>query len=263
MSDITALLDQAQPGVTITPVALIMEKDGETFRGVFLGFTTFEKVDEHTGDIKDVQVANFFYGNKVYFNMGAQLVRQLQNIPVGTCVQVTLDSQKARKAGTGKTKIYHVDILNIPRVDTADLFGGLLQITAPAAEDLPHTQLLTNGSQGGTLVPSGADVPQPARNSSSDATAPAPSKAKAPIPTKHPDKRTGFFSSTVVEAISGAYDFSIPDIVKYLYASNLVQVDDVEGALGWFALFAKWYFATMDAETAVQNANAGADIPDA
>lgn len=136
MTDYAKQLAQAKPTVTITPSPLIFEKVNEKWRGLYLGQKHFDKADTTTGEIKSIPVAHFFDGKKVLFNMGAQLTRTLQDVPIGVSVEIELTELKANKHGGGKTKIYAVTPLDIPRMDLAEMFGGYLNIQPPAAEHL-------------------------------------------------------------------------------------------------------------------------------
>lgn len=128
-------LKQAKPTVTITPSPLIFEKVNETWRGLYLGQREFTRTDSKTGEVKRNFVAHFFDGQRVLFNMGAQLTRQLESLPVGVSVEIKLTELKANKH-SGKTKIYDVTPLDLPLQNLAEMFGGFLNITAPAPQDL-------------------------------------------------------------------------------------------------------------------------------
>jgi len=135
MSTYSEQLAQAQTTVTITPVPLILEKQGEKFRGMYIGLSQFDKVDAKTGEMVSMTTAHFFDGEKILFNMGAQLVRAISKLTPGVSIELELKELKANKHG-GKTKIYSVTPLNIPVANLAEMFGGVLQVTAPAPEHL-------------------------------------------------------------------------------------------------------------------------------
>jgi hypothetical protein len=128
-------LTTAKQIVTITPSPLILERPGDTFRGAYLGLRNFEKVDIATGEIRQIPVAHFYDGTKVVFNMGTQLTRVVQPLPLGISVEITLQELKPNSKG-GKTKIYAVSPLDIPKLNLDEEFGGFLQITAPQPEHL-------------------------------------------------------------------------------------------------------------------------------
>ena len=129
------LLKNAPTTLIITPEPLIMEKVGDTFRVVYLGLRAFDKLNPTTGEMERKPVAHFYDGEKVLFNMGAMLTRACELLIAGMSVEIVLKELKANNKG-GKTKIYSVAPLDIPRLDLHDLFGGVLEITAPKPEDL-------------------------------------------------------------------------------------------------------------------------------
>lgn len=135
MNDYAKQLQKAETTVTITPSPLIMEKVGDKFRGLYLGQQAFQKTNPKTGEITNHQVAHFFDGERVRFNMGAQLTRAISVLSVGVSVEIQLAELKPNDKG-GKTKIYSITPLNIPLVDMAQMFGGVLQIAAPSEKDL-------------------------------------------------------------------------------------------------------------------------------
>lgn len=135
MSAYSEELAAAETTVTITPESLIMEKVGHKFRGLYLGQSEFTKADKKTGELKVMRVANFYDGEKVLFNMGAQLTRALAPIRPGISLEIELKELKPNDAG-GKTKIYSVTPLNIPVKDLRAIFGEVYLITAPDEKDL-------------------------------------------------------------------------------------------------------------------------------
>ena len=120
---------------TITPTPLNLEKIGDKFRGMYLGLQTFEKANPMTGEITVMPVAHFFDGQGVRFNMGAQLTRAVSVLKPGVSIEITLSELKPNNKG-GKTKIYSIAPLDIPRQDIEQMFGGVLSISAPAPEHL-------------------------------------------------------------------------------------------------------------------------------
>jgi hypothetical protein len=169
MSTYSEELAAATPTVTITPSPLIMEKVGQKFRGLYLGQRSFERTDQLTGEMKRNMVAHFFDGERVLFNMGAQLTRALETLATGVSVELELKELKSNAKG-GKTKIYDVTPLNVPVKNLKEMFGGFLNIEAPAAEHLlPAT--------GGTL---GIEAPAAPANELEAWFNAAPAAAPAP-----------------------------------------------------------------------------------
>lgn len=130
MSDYSKKLADAKPIVTITPSPLILEKVGESFRGMYLGLKTFDKRDPNTGELKTMPIAHFYDGEGVLFNMGAQLTRAVELLKPGVSVEIVLKELKPNAHG-GKTKIYAISPLDIPVENLGEMFGGMLAITAP------------------------------------------------------------------------------------------------------------------------------------
>jgi hypothetical protein len=137
MSTYLEELKQAKTTVIITPASLIFEKPGQRFRGLYLGQRVFESADPATGEVKAKMAAYFFDGEKILFNLGAQLTRALSTLSEGVSVEIELKELKSNKKG-GKTKIYDVSPLDLPIQNPADVFGGHFRIAAPAPEKLLH-----------------------------------------------------------------------------------------------------------------------------
>lgn len=135
MSTYSEELVSAQKTVTITPKSLIMKEIGTKFRGLYLGQSEFTKADPKTGELKVMRTANFYDGEKVLFNMGAQLTRSLAPIRPGISMEIELVELKKNGAG-GETKIYSITPLNIPVKDLRAIFGDVYMITAPSEADL-------------------------------------------------------------------------------------------------------------------------------
>lgn len=135
MSTYAEQLANAQPVVVITPTPLILERAGSKFRGLYLGLQSFDKRNPQTGEIKRLPVAHFYDGEKVVFNMGAQLTRVVSTLKPGTSVEITLAELKPNAMG-GKTKLYSIAPLGLPVVNLSEMFGGFLKIEAPAPEHL-------------------------------------------------------------------------------------------------------------------------------
>jgi hypothetical protein len=129
MSNYLDELNKAEPSITITPTPLIMDKIGDSFRGLYVGMQSFEK------DGRLMPVAHFYDGVGIRFNMGAQLTRAVSMLKPGISVEIKLTELKANTKG-GKTKIYSVTPLKIALVNLDEMFGGVLSITAPAPEHL-------------------------------------------------------------------------------------------------------------------------------
>jgi len=134
--DYAEQLKAAQTTITITPAPLILEKVGATWRGMYLGLRTFSKTDPNTGEVKILPVAHFYDGAGVLFNMGTQMVHSVAVLRPGTSIEIALREMKPNKGKEGKTKIYSISPLDIPVANMNELFGGMLNISAPAPQDL-------------------------------------------------------------------------------------------------------------------------------
>lgn len=135
MSNYIEMLRNAKPKIVITPASLIMEKVGDTFRGLYLGQNDFTRVDQQTGEVKVNRIANFYDGEKVRFHMGTQLTRAIAPLKVGVSVEIVLIELKKNTKG-GSTKIYSIAPLDMPIQNVSELFGGFLEVTAPQESDL-------------------------------------------------------------------------------------------------------------------------------
>ena len=84
-----------------------LEKTGESFRGVYIGFQDMNITDKQTGESKKLKAARFLIDKKVRINAGAVLISELHlaNVPVGTPLEVTY----VRK--DGNTKIYSIKLI--------------------------------------------------------------------------------------------------------------------------------------------------------
>ena len=130
--DYAEQLKAAQTTITIPPAPLILEKVGATWRGMYLGLRTFSKTDPNTGEVKILPVAHFYDGAGVLFNMGTQMVHSVAVLRPGTSIEIALREMKPNKGKEGKTKIYSISPLDIPVANMNELFGGMLNISAPA-----------------------------------------------------------------------------------------------------------------------------------
>jgi hypothetical protein len=135
MSNYLDELNAAEPSITITPTPLIMEKVGESFRGLYVGMQSFQKQNAQTGNTDTIPVAHLYDGVGIRFNMGAQFTRAMSMLKPGISVEIKLIELKANTKG-GKTKIYSVTPLKIATVNLEEMFGGVLSISAPAPEHL-------------------------------------------------------------------------------------------------------------------------------
>jgi len=121
--DFAKLLERAD-NLEDAPIAISLNMSGYEFktigekvRGVFLGFTAITVKDASVeGGLKEIEAIKWLGSDRqVKFNAGKNLVAQFvdQNVAPNTAVQIELVDEVAAKAGTGKVKVYKVDILAI------------------------------------------------------------------------------------------------------------------------------------------------------
>lgn len=91
----------------LTAAYVELEKVGESFRGVFIGFQDMNITDKQTGEIKRLKAARFIIDRKIYINAGAVLISEIQraNVPVGTPLEVVYTSKN------GNTKVYAIKLI--------------------------------------------------------------------------------------------------------------------------------------------------------
>ena len=84
-----------------------LEKPGESFDGIFIGWQEMGITDKQTGEQKTLKASRFLINKQVKINAGAVLVNELERakIAVGTAVRVTY----LRKEGN--TKLYTLTLL--------------------------------------------------------------------------------------------------------------------------------------------------------
>lgn len=135
MSTYSEELAKAEKSITITPVPLNMDKEGDTFRGMYIGLKTWEARNAETGEISNKPIAHFYDGDKILFNMGVQLTRAIADLKPGVSVEIVLKELK-KNNHNGKTKIYSITPLKIAVANLEEMLGGFLNITPPAPEHL-------------------------------------------------------------------------------------------------------------------------------
>jgi hypothetical protein len=105
-------LTEAKPAFNISTVALELTKPGEKGRYMFAGIS---HIDYGDGNQKPTaSLVGFQNGIRTMFtNSGVQLVKELQKVPVGGKVEITLVREQAVQSAPGaKAKIYSITILS-------------------------------------------------------------------------------------------------------------------------------------------------------
>jgi hypothetical protein len=129
-------LEQAEVGFNIQPESMEFKNPGEMLRAVFNGFTYLKTKDQaNKGQYIEKQAAVLQTKTGVKINMGANLLKQLALVPVGTAVQITYRGEEKTNSGN-KVKVYDVNLLNVPRANVAPLQVKPTQ-PAPVAQTPP------------------------------------------------------------------------------------------------------------------------------
>jgi hypothetical protein len=98
-------LTKLKPVMTLTADYIELEKPEDSFRGVYIGLGDISVTDKGTGEQRQLKSARFLIDKQVKINSGVNLVRQLDNVPVGTPVEVTYTKKE------GNVKIYNLSLL--------------------------------------------------------------------------------------------------------------------------------------------------------
>lgn len=105
-------LKKAKRGMNLVSDYYEFTDKGQTSRGVFLGFDSFEKIDQNTGSIKELDTINWIdEGFNMCSNAGTQLVQAFRNVLPGTPIEIEYIGTK--KVQTGSMKKYKVTKLII------------------------------------------------------------------------------------------------------------------------------------------------------
>ena len=113
--DISALLeastqlDKAETVLTLSAEPISLEKVGESFRGIFIGFGTMTVTDTTVeAGQRTIPSAKFLINKQVRINAGVVLINELKNANVveGTKLEVTYTKKD------GNVKIYSISLLN-------------------------------------------------------------------------------------------------------------------------------------------------------
>lgn len=107
MVERSAKLSELKPMITLTAEYVELEKPGEHFDGIFIGWQEMEITDKQTGEAKTLKASRFLIEKQVKINAGAVLVKELERakISVGTAVRVTYIRKE------GNTKLYSLTLL--------------------------------------------------------------------------------------------------------------------------------------------------------
>ncbi len=101
-------LNELKTVVNLSPTTITLDKVGESFRGVFVGFGTMQVNDEKEPDGKRViDCAKFLIDKAMRINGGAVLLSELRSagVEVGTALEVKYTEKR------GNVKIYSITLL--------------------------------------------------------------------------------------------------------------------------------------------------------
>lgn len=111
--DIEALLEKStslnklETIVSLSPESITLDKVGESFRGLFMGYGEMQVNDSATDEKRILTCVKFLIDKKMCINAGAVLVSECRNanLKVGTPLEVTYTEKK------GNVKIYRITLL--------------------------------------------------------------------------------------------------------------------------------------------------------
>jgi len=112
--DMAALLEKSsslgslQTVVSLSPESIVLDKVGESFRGVFMGFGEMIVNDPNAEEGKrTIPSVKFLVDKKMRINGGAVLLSEIKSagVTVGTPLEVTYTEKK------GNVKIYSITLL--------------------------------------------------------------------------------------------------------------------------------------------------------
>ena len=107
MLEASANFTQLKAAINLSPEYIELAKPGESFRGIFWGFTEITVNDQVTGEQRTIPAAAFLVDKCIRINAGVALVGECRKsgIDKGTPVEVTFKEKK------GNLKIYSLTLL--------------------------------------------------------------------------------------------------------------------------------------------------------
>ena len=107
MLEASANLKQLKAAINLSPEYIEMAKPGESFRGIFWGFTEITVNDQVSDEQRTIPAAAFLVDKAIRINAGVALVGECKKsgIDKGTPVEVTFKEKK------GNLKIYSLTLL--------------------------------------------------------------------------------------------------------------------------------------------------------
>ena len=107
MLEASANLSQLTAAINLSPEYIELVKPGESFRGIFWGFTEITVNDQVSDEQRTIAAAAFLVDKAIRINAGVALVGECKKsgIDKGTPVEVTFKEKK------GNLKIYSLTLL--------------------------------------------------------------------------------------------------------------------------------------------------------
>lgn len=109
MSATLAELPEMSTGMNIAPAYLEFEKEGQSVRGIFLGFMMQEFTDEQTGEIKNLECVGVMDDKQnVSINAGTALVGAFKSSQLAQFSPVEITYAGQKKVKRGYMKVYEI-----------------------------------------------------------------------------------------------------------------------------------------------------------
>jgi hypothetical protein len=107
MLEASANLSNLKTAINLSPEYIELSKPGESFRGIFWGFTEITVNDQVTDEQRQIPAAAFLVDKCIRINAGVALVSECKKagIDKGTPLEVTFKEKK------GNLKIYSLTLL--------------------------------------------------------------------------------------------------------------------------------------------------------
>lgn len=107
MLEASANLSNLKTAISLSPEYIELAKPGESFRGIFWGFTQITVNDQVTGEQRQIDAAAFLVDKAIRINAGVALVSECKKagIDKGTPLEVTFKEKK------GNLKVYSLTLL--------------------------------------------------------------------------------------------------------------------------------------------------------
>lgn len=101
-------MDEMKQVLSLSPISITLDKVGESFRGLFMGYGEMTVNDaNHEEGKRTLVCAKFLINKQICINAGAVLISELRNanLKTGTPLEVTYTEKK------GNVKIYRITLL--------------------------------------------------------------------------------------------------------------------------------------------------------